>query len=152
MYDIGFVIWVNGSQNADVVIITYSHVIHRNVQHGNLNFLYDKLATCVHFFLHKTLKLYLGFPKRLLHLSTHLGDFGIPDLCAYAQKTKYSIICRHLRADQAVQHSVDSLFTRAHSIYGAAIQSGAPVLIPFPSPSQIQISSSLWTTSLLQFL
>jgi hypothetical protein len=40
MYDIGFVIWVNGSQNADVVKITYSHVIHRNVQHGNLNSLF----------------------------------------------------------------------------------------------------------------
>jgi hypothetical protein len=40
IYDIGFIIWVNGSQNADAVKITYSDVIHRNVQHGNLNSLF----------------------------------------------------------------------------------------------------------------
>ena len=113
---------------------------------------YDKLAVCVHIFFHKTLKLYLGFPKHLLHLPTHLGGFSIPDLCAHAQKTKYSIICRHLRADPSVQHSIDSLLTRAHTINGAAIQPGAPIAIPFSTPSQLQVSSFLWITSLLQFL
>ncbi|NBO66248.1 MAG: hypothetical protein EBU88_15635, partial [Acidobacteria bacterium] len=113
---------------------------------------FEKLAASVHSFLYKTLKLYLGFPKHLLHLPTHLGGFGIPDLCAYAQKTKYSIICRHLRADSTVQHSIDSLLTRAHTTNGSALQPGAPVSIPFPTAVQTQISTSLWTTSLLQFL
>jgi len=56
--------------------------------------IYDKLASCVNSFLYKTLKLYIGFPKSLLQLPTHLGGFGIPDLCAHVQKTKFSIICR----------------------------------------------------------
>ena len=86
---------------------------------------YDKLATSVRSFLYKTLKLYLGFPKRLLHLPVSMGGFGIPDLCTYSQLTKYSIICRHLRADSTVQHSIDSLITRAHTINGVAIQPGA---------------------------
>jgi hypothetical protein len=82
---------------------------------------YDKLTSSIHKFLYKILKLYLGFPKRLLHLPTHLGGFGIPDLCTYVQTTKYSIMCRHLRADSSVQHSIDSLLTRAHSINGSPI-------------------------------
>ena len=76
--------------------------------------IYDKLASCVHGFLYKILKLYLGFPKSLLHLPIRLGNFDIPDLCAHVQKIKLSIICRHLRADPSVQHSIDSLLTRAH--------------------------------------
>ena len=104
----------------------------------------------MHKFLYKILKLYLGFPKRLLHLPTHLGGFG--DLCTYVQTTKYSIMCRHLRADSSEQHSIDSLLTRAHSINGSPIQPGTPVIIPFPTNDQIQPSSSVWITSLLQFL
>ena len=75
--------------------------------------IYEKLASSINSFLYKTLKLYLGFPKRLLHLPTHLGGFGIPDLSTYVQKTKYSIICRHLSADTSVSHCIDSLLTRA---------------------------------------
>ena len=114
--------------------------------------IHEKLAASVHSFLYKTLKLYLGFPKRLLHLPTHLGGFGIPDLCDYAQKTKYSIICRHLSADTSVRHSIDSLLTRAYTINGAAVLPGAPVVIPFPTAAQKDPLDSLWTTSLLQFL
>ena len=114
--------------------------------------IYDKLALCVHGFLYKTLKLYLGFPKDLLHLPVHLGGFGIPDLCAHAQKTKFSIICRHLQGDQTVRHSIDSLLTRAHTINGTALQPGTPAVISFPTGTQVHLSTSLWATSLLQFL
>jgi hypothetical protein len=114
--------------------------------------IYEKLAASVHSILYKTLKLYLGFPKRLLHLPTHLGGFGIPDLCDYAQKTKYSIICRHLSADTSVRHSVDSLLTRSYTINGSALQPGTPITIPPPTASQSHPLNSLWTTSLLQFL
>ena len=114
--------------------------------------IYNKLASCVHQFLYKILKLYLGFPKSLLHLPIHMGGFGIPDLCANVQKIKFSIICRHLRADPTVQHSIDSLLTRAHISNGIAPQTRDPVIIPFPSDTQVLLSNSLWTTSLLQFL
>ena len=110
---------------------------------------YDKLAKSIHLFLYKTLKLYLGFPKRLLHLPTHMGGFGIPDLSTYTQTTKFSIICRHLRADFSVHHAIDSLLTRAHTINGAPLQPGTPVVIPFPSIEQLKNTSSLWTTSLI---
>ena len=79
---------MRGSLQLKIVVLRYAFFpsIAYRLQHMTWPLaVYDKLAACVHFFLYKTLKLYLGFPKRLLHLPTHLGGFGIPDLCAHAQ-------------------------------------------------------------------
>jgi hypothetical protein len=35
MYDVGFVMWINASMRPDVLHVTYSHTIHRNLKHGN---------------------------------------------------------------------------------------------------------------------
>jgi hypothetical protein len=51
-----------------------------------------------------------------------------------------------------VRHSIDSLLTRACIINGASVQPGSSMIIPVPTAAQTQISISLWTTSLLQFL
>ena len=65
---------------------------------------YDKLTSSIHKFLYKTLKLYLGFPKHLLHLPTHLGGFGIPDLFTYDHQVLDHVPTPSRRLLGAAQH------------------------------------------------